>query len=213
MKINHVKVRDWKIRIRPYEWIIWAILLIVVAVVVNNNVRLNLKNYHTDFAVLSAFFLLLFAYKFVSAMKKTLKGYKHEAITRDNYPIVYGLIRNIEIRTGTKVLPKAYVIEHKESRAMALSYGIFSFNAILFSKKFLQEATQDELECIIAHEIGHIRCREALIVIFQLLITVLLFQYLFFLKIDQISEITRENFSWRLLLTQLFYSFYVFILA
>jgi Zn-dependent protease with chaperone function len=201
---------DWKIRIRPYEWLIWAGLFSGITAWAFHSASLNFKIYKINFIVLLAFCLLYMFYSALLSLKKILKEYKHETITIENMPVLYATIKKIEEKTGTKVLPKAYVIEHKDSTAMALPWGIFGRSAIFLSEKLLEESSGDELESIIAHELGHIRCKEALIIIFQGLITVTIMQYLLFAKLDDLTQMFASSLTWKFVLIMLFYAVYIF---
>jgi heat shock protein HtpX len=90
-----------------------------------------------------------------------LRIYKAQEIGPSEAPGLYGTIRDLTIRAGLP-MPKIYVIPESAPNAFATGRNP-QHSAVAVTKGLLSMLSQDEIRGVIAHELGHIRNRDTLI--------------------------------------------------
>src|SRR5450631_950420 len=93
--------------------------------------------------------------------KLALAMYKAQPVTREQLPRAYEVVERMTQRVGLP-MPKIYVIPSDSPNAFAT--GRYPAHAsIAVTQGILELLTDDELEGVLAHELGHVRNRDILI--------------------------------------------------
>ena len=79
--------------------------------------------------------------------------------TRDEFPQFVAAVEDL-CQGRLKKLPRLYVLEMEVPNAMAFGIGFFGQYAIGITKPIYTMLTPRELRGVIAHELGHIRCKD-----------------------------------------------------
>jgi len=82
-------------------------------------------------------------------------------ITEAEAPELHGIVRNLALR-GRLPMPKVHVIAQQAPNAFATGRNP-DHAAIAVTDGLLQLVTREELESVIAHELGHVRNRDTLV--------------------------------------------------
>jgi heat shock protein HtpX len=76
-------------------------------------------------------------------------------IQHDDYPILFNVVEEMTIAAGLPKMPKVYIIDTDAPNAFAV--GKESNAAVAVTSGLLMRLNRDELQGVIAHEIGHIK--------------------------------------------------------
>jgi heat shock protein HtpX len=93
--------------------------------------------------------------------KIALAIYGAKPVTREQAPRVYGIVERLTQRTGLP-MPKIFVIPTESPNAFATGRNP-SHASVAVTQGILGLLTDDELEGVLAHELGHVRNRDILI--------------------------------------------------
>src|SRR5215471_12333649 len=93
--------------------------------------------------------------------KIALATYRAQPVTREQLPYVYGVVERITQRVGLP-MPKIYVIPTDSPNAFATGRNP-KHASVAVTQGILNLLTEEELEGVLAHEIGHVNNRDILI--------------------------------------------------
>ncbi len=93
--------------------------------------------------------------------KLALAMYRAQAVTREQAPRVYGIVERLTQRTGLP-MPKIFVIPTESPNAFATGRNP-KHASVAVTQGILGLLNDDELEGVLAHELGHVRNRDILI--------------------------------------------------
>src|SRR2546430_3876006 len=93
--------------------------------------------------------------------KIALAMYRAQPVTREDLPRVYGVVERLTQRVGIP-MPKIYVIPTDSPNAFATGRNP-SHASVAVTQGILNLLNDEELEGVIAHELGHVRNRDILI--------------------------------------------------
>lgn len=93
--------------------------------------------------------------------KIALAMYRAQPVTREQAPRVYGIVERLTQRTGLP-MPKVFVIPTESPNAFATGRNP-QHASVAVTEGILGLLTDDELEGVLAHELGHVRNRDILI--------------------------------------------------
>jgi len=93
--------------------------------------------------------------------KIALAMYGAKPVTRDEAPRIYGIVERLTQRTGLP-MPKIFVIPNQSPNAFATGRNP-NHASVAATQGILDLLTDEELEGVLAHELGHVRNRDILI--------------------------------------------------
>src|SRR3954467_1674152 len=93
--------------------------------------------------------------------KIALAMYGAQAVTREQAPRVYGIVERLTQRTGLP-MPKVFVIPNESPNAFATGRNP-EHASVAVTQGILGLLNDEELEGVLAHELGHVRNRDILI--------------------------------------------------
>ena len=93
--------------------------------------------------------------------KLALAMYRAQPVTREQAPRVYGIVERLTQRTGLP-MPKIFVIPTESPNAFATGRNP-KHASVAVTQGILGLLTDDEMEGVLAHELGHVRNRDILI--------------------------------------------------
>src|SRR3954467_12212482 len=93
--------------------------------------------------------------------KIALAMYGAQAVTREQAPRVYGIVERLTQRTGLP-MPKVFVIPNESPNAFATGRNP-QHASVAVTQGILGLLNDEELEGVLAHELGHVRNRDILI--------------------------------------------------
>ncbi|MGH7889720.1 MAG: M48 family metalloprotease, partial [Thermodesulfobacteriota bacterium] len=93
--------------------------------------------------------------------KIVLAMYRAKEVTPEEAPRLYEMVRNVAAQAGIP-MPKVYIIPTPASNAFATGRNPNNA-AVAVTQGILQLLEPNELEAVIAHEIGHVTNRDILI--------------------------------------------------
>lgn len=93
--------------------------------------------------------------------KIALAMYRAQPVTRDQLPRVYQIVERLTQRVGIP-MPKIYVIPNDSPNAFATGRNP-KHASVAVTQGILNLLTDDEMEGVLAHELGHVRNRDILI--------------------------------------------------
>jgi len=93
--------------------------------------------------------------------KLALAMYRAKPVTRDELPRAYQIVERLTQRVGLP-MPKIYVLPTDSPNAFATGRNP-SHASVAVTRGILDLLTDDELEGVLAHELGHVRNRDILI--------------------------------------------------
>jgi heat shock protein HtpX len=108
-------------------------------------------------------FAIAAAMNFVSYFysdKIALRVYRAQPVTREELPRVYAVVERLTGRAGIP-MPKIYVIPTESPNAFATGRNP-QHASVAVTHGILALLTDDELEGVLAHELGHVRNRDIL---------------------------------------------------
>src|SRR5208337_1355758 len=92
--------------------------------------------------------------------KIALAAYRAQPITRDQLPRVYNIVERLSQKVGLP-MPKVYLIPSDSANAFATGRNP-NHASVAVTQGILGLLNDDELEGVIAHELGHVRNRDIL---------------------------------------------------
>src|ERR1035438_1870111 len=107
------------------------------------------------FAAIMNFVSYFFSDKIALAM------YRAQPITRDQLPRIYNIVERLPQKVGLP-MPKVYLIPTESPNAFATGRNP-NHASVAVTQGILGLLNDDELEGVIAHELGHVRNRDILI--------------------------------------------------
>jgi heat shock protein HtpX len=93
--------------------------------------------------------------------KLALAAYRAQPVTREQLPRAYEIVERLTQRTGLP-MPKMYVIPTDSPNAFATGRNP-QHASVAMTQGILNLLTDEELEGVLAHELGHVRNRDILI--------------------------------------------------
>jgi heat shock protein HtpX len=93
--------------------------------------------------------------------KIALAMYRAQPVTREELPHVYQIVERLTQRVGIP-MPKIYVIPNDSPNAFATGRNP-NHASVAVTQGILNLLTDDEMEGVLAHELGHVRNRDILI--------------------------------------------------
>lgn len=93
--------------------------------------------------------------------KLVLRMYKAQEITRAENPAFYGMVERLAQRAGLP-MPKVYIIPDQSPNAFATGRNP-QHAAVAATEGIMRILTPEELEGVMAHELGHVKNRDILI--------------------------------------------------
>ena len=93
--------------------------------------------------------------------KLALAAYRAQPVTREQLPRAYEIVERLTQRTGLP-MPKIYVIPTDSANAFATGRNP-NHASVAVTQGILNLLTDEELEGVLAHELGHVRNRDILI--------------------------------------------------
>ena len=89
---------------------------------------------------------------------------KARKIERKDFPRLYNIVEEMKIASGLPSIPDIYIIDDPAPNAFATGRNP-NKSAIAVTSGLLQRLNRDELQGVIAHEIGHIKNRDVMLVV------------------------------------------------
>lgn len=93
--------------------------------------------------------------------KIALAMYRAQPVTREQAPRIYGIVERLTQRTGLP-MPKIFVIPTESPNAFATGRNP-QHASVAVTQGILELLNDDEMEGVLAHELGHVRNRDILI--------------------------------------------------
>lgn len=93
--------------------------------------------------------------------KIVLRMYQAREVTEAEAPSLHGIVRRLSIAAGIP-MPKVYIIPTDSPNAFATGRNP-AHAAVAVTEGIMRLLSQDELEGVLAHELGHVRNRDILI--------------------------------------------------
>jgi len=93
--------------------------------------------------------------------KIVLRMYQAREVTEAEAPSLYGTVRRLSVAAGIP-MPKVYIIPTDSPNAFATGRDP-AHAAVAVTEGIMRLLSQDELEGVLAHELGHVRNRDILI--------------------------------------------------
>ncbi len=82
-------------------------------------------------------------------------------VTSENYPQLYNIVEEMKIAGNLPALPKIYIIEDQNLNAFATGIRPEK-SAVAITRGLLEKLNRDEIQGVMAHEVGHIINRDVL---------------------------------------------------
>src|SRR5438874_1198827 len=111
------------------------------------------------FALIFAALTNFIAYFFSDKIALSMNG--AQPVTREELPRVYEVVERLTQKVGLP-MPKIYVIPNESPNAFATGRNP-DHSSVAVTQGILQLLTDEELEGVLAHELGHVRNRDILI--------------------------------------------------
>lgn len=83
-------------------------------------------------------------------------------IKREDHPRLYNVVEEMKIASGLEKMPDVYIIDDNALNAFATGRDI-NHASVAITSGLLQKLNRDELQGVIAHEIGHVKNRDVLL--------------------------------------------------
>ena len=82
-------------------------------------------------------------------------------VTHDDAPQLFNVVEEMKIAAGLPAMPKIYIIDNPAPNAFAVGLKA-ERAAVAVTSGLLAHLTRDELQGVVAHELGHIRNRDTM---------------------------------------------------
>ncbi|MEA1958781.1 MAG: M48 family metallopeptidase [Chloroflexota bacterium] len=89
---------------------------------------------------------------------------KAKKIDRGDYPQLYNVVEEMKIASGLPVMPDIYIIDDPAPNAFATGRNP-NKSAIAVTSGLMRTMNRDELQGVIAHEMGHIKNRDVMLMV------------------------------------------------
>lgn len=93
-----------------------------------------------------------------------------QKITKADHPVLFNIVEEMCIASGTSTLPEVYIIDDPAPNAFATGRDP-EHSSVAVTSGLLNLLTRDELQGVIAHEIGHIRNRD---ILYMMMVTIMM---------------------------------------
>jgi heat shock protein HtpX len=100
-------------------------------------------------------------YMYFSSSTKVMKAYKAQTITREQAPQLYDIVDKLRIRADLP-MPTIGIAPHRQPNAFATGRNA-EHAVVCVTQGLLDLVNRDELEGVLAHELGHIKNRDMLL--------------------------------------------------
>lgn len=100
-------------------------------------------------------------YMYFSSSTKVMKAYKAQTITREQAPELYDIVDKLRNRAGLP-MPTIGIAPHRQPNAFATGRNA-EHAVVCVTQGLLDLVNRDELEGVLAHELGHIKNRDMLL--------------------------------------------------
>ena len=99
-------------------------------------------------------------------------------IKREDHPRLWNVVEEMQIASGLAKLPDIYIIDDTALNAFATGRDI-NHASVAITSGLLQKLNRDELQGVIAHEIGHVKNRDVMLMVWcsVLLGTIVILSY------------------------------------
>ncbi len=87
---------------------------------------------------------------------------KARKVTKEEFPRLYNVVEEMSIASGLPVIPTVYVVDDPAPNAFATGRKPEKA-AVAVTSGLLQKLNRDELQGVIAHELGHVKNRDTLL--------------------------------------------------
>ncbi|MEM4368159.1 MAG: M48 family metalloprotease [Candidatus Anstonellales archaeon] len=138
-------------------------------------------------------FGIILVYAIILAIEFFLSPYVVRWVTgcKPADPVIHAeliqMVEDIAKRANLPKTPTVYIVEDPSPNAFA--FGTFQSNSsVAFHTGILSLLTMDELETVIAHEIGHIKNRDTMIMTIASLIPIILYYAVYYLLVGRDRE-------------------------
>jgi heat shock protein HtpX len=111
------------------------------------------------FAIAAVIFLVQMIVYYSAADSVLLAGMGAREATRDDSPRLFNIVEEMKLASGLDHMPRIYLIDEQAPNAFAIGRNPEN-SAIAVTTGLLYRLRRDELQGVIAHEIGHIRNRD-----------------------------------------------------
>ena len=157
MSVDRTQAKnEWKIHKR-FSWFFYVVLMIASLVMAGVGMR-----FLKPPAVISMIFTLslmqfgifLFSGKIVIA----LMGCRE--LSEEENARIRPIVEQLVIRSGLKTIPALFVSKMKMPNAFAFGSGLVGGHGIGVTEPLLECLNEQELESVLAHELGHIRSKD-----------------------------------------------------
>ena len=111
------------------------------------------------FALVIAAVMSFIAY--FNSSKVALRAYRAQLVTREQAPELYGIVDRLRQRAGLP-MPAVAIAPHAQPNAFATGRNA-GHAVVCVTEGIMKLVTPDELEGVIAHELGHVRNRDMLL--------------------------------------------------
>ena len=98
---------------------------------------------------------------YFNSSKVALRAYRAQVVTRDQAPELYDIIDRLRQRAGLP-MPAVAIAPHSQPNAFATGRNA-AHAVVCVTDGLMKLVSQDELEGVIAHELGHVRNRDMLL--------------------------------------------------
>ena len=100
-------------------------------------------------------------YMYFSSSTKVMKAYKAQTINREQAPQLYDIVDKLRIRADLP-MPTIGIAPHRQPNAFATGRNA-EHAVVCVTQGLLDLVNRDELEGVLAHELGHIKNRDMLL--------------------------------------------------
>ena len=100
-------------------------------------------------------------FMYLNSGKMALRAYRAQIVSREQAPEIYGIVDRLRQRAGLP-MPQVAIAPHEQPNAFATGRSP-EHAVVCVTQGLVQLVDRDEIEGVIAHEIGHIKNRDMLL--------------------------------------------------
>ena len=100
-------------------------------------------------------------FMYFNSGKMALRAYRAQVVTREQAPEIHEIVDRLRLRAGLP-MPQVAIAPHEQPNAFATGRSP-EHAVVCVTQGLLQLVNRDEIEGVIAHEIGHIKNRDMLL--------------------------------------------------
>ena len=100
-------------------------------------------------------------FMYFNSGKMALRAYRAQIVSREQAPEIYGIVDRLRQRAGLP-MPQVAIAPHEQPNAFATGRSP-EHAVVCVTQGLVQLVNRDEIEGVIAHEIGHIKNRDMLL--------------------------------------------------